>query len=289
MKFGLTGFPLGQMGVRLDGSSFDIVTRLARAADDLGFDFVSAQDHTVAPRTWAAEGGGEMWFEPFTVLAVAASATSRVRLLTDVLILPYRSPFAVAKSAATLDDLSGGRMILGVGAGYLEQEFEILDASFPDRGPRTDEAIDAIKHAWTNEWLSFTGTFYAAKDVAVRPRPVQQPHPPIWVGGNSMRALRRAVEHADGWDPFRAPPDRVVEALARARDLGLGDRPFDVCVPLRRGVYLQDKQQLDLDSIRRQRDQYAQAGATHLKVGFRGPSIDEYLRAMEQFARAILG
>lgn len=287
MRFGLSGFPLGQMGFRLEASSHEIVSRLARAADDLGFDFVSAQDHTVAPRQWAADGGGTTWYEPFVVLAWAAAVTTRVRLVTDVVVLPYRPPFAVAKISGSLDEMSGGRLVLGVAAGYLEEEFRILGASFDDRGARTDEAIEVIKRCWTDEWVDVSGKFFEAKDVAVSPRPAGRP--PIWVGGNSMRALRRAVEHADGWTPFRAPPDRVREALARARDLGLGDRAFDVAVPLRHGVYAEDRVSLDVEEIRRQADQYAEAGVTHLKVGFRGPGIDEYLRAMEQFAAAVIG
>lgn len=289
MRFGLTAFPLGQMGIRLaDASSAEIVTRLSQAADELGFAFVTAQDHTLAPRDWAAQGGGTTWHEPFTVLAHAAAVTKRVRLLTDVVILPYRSPFQTAKIAASIDDLSGGRLILGVAAGYLQEEFEILGAPFEERGAVTDEAIEAIKHAWTNEWTDFSGAFYTAKDVAVSPRPVQQPRPPIWVGGNSMRALRRAVEHADGWDPFRGSPDDIRDALTHARDAFGLDRPFDVAVPLRRGVYTEDDRTLDLDSIRRQVEAYEEAGVTYLKCGFHGPTVEAYLDAMHQFAERVV-
>jgi probable F420-dependent oxidoreductase len=289
MRFGLTAFPLGQMGIRLGGaSSAEIVTRLSKAADDVGFEFVTAQDHTLAPREWAEDGGGTMWHEPFTVLAHAAAVTKRVRLLTDVVILPYRSPFQTAKIAASLDDLSDGRLILGVAAGYLEREFEILGAPFENRGAVTDEAIEAIKHAWTTEWTDFSGKFFTAKDVAVSPRPAQQPRPPIWVGGNSMRALRRAVEHADGWDPFRGSPDQIRDALKHARDAFGLDRPFDVAVPLRRGVYIPDDKTIDVDSVLRQADAYENAGVTHLKCGFHGPTIEDYIRGMEVFASAVI-
>jgi probable F420-dependent oxidoreductase len=277
------------MGFRLDASPAETVTRLARAADELGFAFVSAQDHTVAPRAWAEAGGGTTWYEPFVVLAWAAAVTTRVRLLTDVVVVPYRSPFQIAKIAGSLDALSGGRLILGVAAGYLEEEFRILGASFADRGPRTDDAIEVIKRCWAEEWVDVSTPYVEAKDVAVSPRPVQEPRPPIWVGGNSWRALRRAVEHGDGWTPFRADPDRVREALRRARErYGLAPgRRLAVAVPLRRGVHRPDGT-LDVDSILRQAEAYAEAGATHLKVGFRAGTPEEYVSLMERFASAIL-
>ena len=276
------------MGVRLGGAPAETVVSLAKAADEQGFAFVTAQDHSVAPRQWAAEGGGQTWFEPFVVLSYAAAITTRVRLLTDVVIVPYRSPFQLAKISASLDQLSGGRLILGLGAGYLEEEFKILGASFEDRGDRTDDAIEVIKRCWTEEWVDVSTAHFEAKDVSISPQPVQQPRPPIWIGGNSWRALRRAVEHADGWSPFKGDPDRIREAVRRARELGLtDDRPFDIAMPLRRGVHKPDRT-LDIDSILRQADEYADAGVTHLKVGFRAESPAEYVSKMEIFARDVI-
>jgi probable F420-dependent oxidoreductase len=277
------------MGVRLGDAPAETVVRLAQAADELGFDFVTAQDHSVAPRQWAADGGGQTWYEPFVVLSYAAAVTKRVRLLTDVVIVPYRSPFQLAKIAASLDQLSGGRLILGVGVGYLEEEFKILGASFADRGARTDDAIEVLKRCWTEEWVDVSTPYFAAKDVSISPRPLQSPRPPIWVGGNSWRALRRAVEHADGWTPFRGDPDRVREALRRARDdygLSAGS-PFDIAMPLRKGVHREDGS-LDIDSIRRQVDALAEAGVTHVKIGFRAASPEEYVSKMVAFASEVI-
>ncbi|MFN2613630.1 MAG: TIGR03619 family F420-dependent LLM class oxidoreductase [Actinomycetota bacterium] len=285
MRIGLSGFPLGQMKATLDAPPFEVITRIARAADDLGFEFVAAQDHTVAPRAWAAEGAGETWFEPFSVLSTAAAVTSRVRLLTDVIVLPYRAPFMVAKTAASLDTLSSGRLILGVAAGYLEQEFGILHADFAARGAVTDESIEVIRACWTGEWVDFKGTHFEARDVSVSPRPATPP--PIWVGGNSMRALRRAIQLGDGWTPFRGNPATIKAMLddAFAR-WGKPDR-FDVCVPLRGGIYNEDKETIDGDGVKRQLDALARAGVTYVKAGFRGPRLDDYLRGMERFARAV--
>jgi probable F420-dependent oxidoreductase len=278
------------MGVSLGDSPAATVVALARAADELGFDFVTAQDHSVAPRQWAADGGGQSWYEPFVVLSYAAAVTSRVRLLTDVLIVPYRSPFQIAKIAASLDQLSGGRLILGVGSGYLEEEFDILGASFADRGAVTDESLEVVKRCWTEEWLDVSTEHFQAKDISIAPRPVQTPRPPIWVGGNSWRALRRAVEHGDGWTPFfRENPERVAEGVRRARDdYGLApDRPFDIAVPIRRGLH-NDDGSVNVDNALRQSEAMAEAGATHIKVGFKAATPDEYVSKMETFARWVI-
>jgi probable F420-dependent oxidoreductase len=288
MKFGLVGFPLGQVYSQVDRPPREVVERVARAAEDGGFDFICAQDHIIAPRAWAAERNGAEWFDPFAILGFVAAITTRVRLVTDIMVLPYRTPFTLAKYVSSLDQLSSGRVTLGVAAGYLEQEFRIVGAEFERRGDWTDEGIEAIKHAWTNEWIDFKGEFIEAHDVTVSPRPVQQPHPPIWVGGNSMRALRRAVEHAQGWTPFRRTPEQIQEALKRARDdYGL-DRSIDVAIPIRRGVYNEDKSEIDVDSIRSQVEAYAKAGVTHIKIGFRGPTLDGYVRAMERFSKEVI-
>ncbi|MGH2794217.1 MAG: TIGR03619 family F420-dependent LLM class oxidoreductase [Actinomycetota bacterium] len=277
------------MGVRLGDSPAATVVALARAADELGFDFITAQDHSVAPRQWAADGGGQTWYEPFVVLSYAAAVTSRVRLLTDVLIVPYRSPFQIAKIAASLDQLSGGRLILGVGSGYLEEEFNILGASFAERGAVTDESLEVLKRCWTEEWLDVSTPHFEAKDISISPQPLQSPRPPIWVGGNSWRALRRAVERGDGWTPFfRENPERVREAVRRAGEYGLEPgRAFDIAVPIRRGLHKEDGS-IDVDSALRQAEAQAEAGATHIKIGFKAASADEYVSKMETFARGVI-
>jgi probable F420-dependent oxidoreductase len=287
MKYGLVGLPLGRLYASLDASPRATVLRIARAADEFGFDFVCAQDHIVAPREWAEPGNGTTWYDPFSTLSFIASATERVRLLTDVIVLPYRSPFAVAKCAATLDQLSDGRVVLGVAAGYLEREFRILGAEFERRGAFTDEAVEAIKAAWTNEWVNVSGEFVNAHDVAVSPRPLQQPRPPIWVGGNSLRALRRAVEHGDGWTPFTGSPERLAASMRTARDdFGL-DRPFDVAA-LMREVFAEDERHIDANGVLRRSETLAAAGVTHVKVAFHGPTLDDFVRAMEEFATGVI-
>jgi probable F420-dependent oxidoreductase len=180
------------------------IAEMARAAEQAGFDALSVTDHPMPPARWVAAGGHHS-LDPFVALSFAAAATTRIRLLTHVLVLPYRNPFLVAKAASSLDALSGGRLLLGVAAGYLEGEFAALGADFAGRNDASDEAIRALRAAWSGEPVDFAGAGFAARGNAQRPPPLQRPGPPIWVGGNSRRAIRRAVELGDGWLPFPAP------------------------------------------------------------------------------------
>ncbi|MCZ6463759.1 MAG: LLM class F420-dependent oxidoreductase [Proteobacteria bacterium] len=184
--------------------SGEAVAECARAAEAAGFDAAFVTDHPVPDDRWLAAGGHHT-VDPFVALSFAAAATEGLRLQTNVLVLPYRNPFLVAKAAASLDALSGGRLILGVAAGYLESEFAALGVDFAERNELSDEAIIAIKRAWGEEGVAMRGRHFEAAGNTQLPRPVQKPHPPIWVGGNSRRAIRRAVELADGWLPFPAP------------------------------------------------------------------------------------
>jgi probable F420-dependent oxidoreductase len=247
----------------------DMVVR----AEELGFWGVTAPDHIVAPGEWAQSGGGEQWFDPFVLLSFLAAATSRIRLITHVIVLPYRSPFAVAKAVASLDRVSGGRAVFGAGSGYLEREFEILDVPYEDRGERTDEAIRAITTCWSEERPEFHGRFFDIAHAAVAPRPVQQPRPPIWIGGNSMRAVRRAVELGDCWTPFIAEPEDIAGGAERASKLG---RSIEIAAPLGR---------LDAEDDPSERAAaFVDAGAGYLKCGFRGRTPDEWLGNLERFA-----
>ncbi|HLK11289.1 MAG TPA: LLM class F420-dependent oxidoreductase [Candidatus Binatia bacterium] len=190
------------------GSPFvtaDGVGDVARAAEAAGFDAVAVTDHPLPTVEWMASGGHHA-LDPLVTLAVVAAATRRLRLLTYVYVLPYRNPFLTAKAVASLDVLSGGRVTFGVAAGYLEPEFTALGVPFAERDTRCDEAIRAMKAAWTEDPIDFAGSHFAARGHTVEPRPVQRPHPPLWVGGNSRKAIRRAVTLADGWMPIYNPP-----------------------------------------------------------------------------------
>jgi probable F420-dependent oxidoreductase len=181
------------------------IAEMAQAAESAGFDAVFVTDHPFPDDAWLA-GGGHHALDPFVALAFAAAATTTLRLHTNLYVAAYRNPFLSAKAVATLDHLSGGRVILGIGAGYLEPEFAALGVAFDERNDLTDESIVMMKRAWAESGVVATGRhFDASAGHTMLPRPVQQPHPPIWIGGNSKRAIRRAVELADGWMPMPNP------------------------------------------------------------------------------------
>lgn len=177
------------------------IAEVARAAEQAGFDAVFVTEHPFPENEWLATGGHHA-LDPFVALAFAAAATSRLRVLTNLCVVPYRNPYLLAKAALSLDVGSDGRLILGCGAGYLEAEFAALDQPFDDRNDRFDAALVAMKAAWTGEPVAVPES---GASHTMRPLPSQRPHPPIWIGGNSRRALRRAVELGDGWMPFPNP------------------------------------------------------------------------------------
>lgn len=210
-------------------ASADVVQRLcsvAQAAEALGFDSVWVGDHTLFPLKLPPKDDGskfsfdpeEPYLEPLTALAYVAAITRKVRLGTAALVLPTRNPVLTAKAAATLDVLSGGRLILGVAAGWLQAEFGLLQVPFRLRGRMTDEAIAVIKELWTSEAPRFEGRFYRFADCRCEPRPLQKPHPPIWIGGESDAALRRVVRCGNGWLARARSPGEYAGRLAVLRE-----------------------------------------------------------------------
>jgi probable F420-dependent oxidoreductase len=182
----------------------EAIAEMARAAERAGFDAAFVTDHPAPEDRWLRSGGHQA-LDPFVALSFVAAATTRLRVQTHVLVAAYRNPFLAAKAIASLDVLSRGRVIVGLAAGYLEPEFAALGVDYAERNELTDEAILAMKRIWSGESLSLEGRHFRAAAHTVLPRPLQRPHPPIWIGGNSQRAMRRAVELGDGWLPFPAP------------------------------------------------------------------------------------
>jgi probable F420-dependent oxidoreductase len=204
--------------------------RIAQACDRSGFFYVAVCDHVCVPRE-RAEAMRTTWYDTVATLGFLAAATRSVRLMSHVYILPYRHPLQTAKAFATIDALSGGRTILGVGAGHLEGEFATLGIEFRRRGRLLDEAIDVIKTSFREEFVRFEGDVWKVDDMGLRPRPVQQPRPPIWVGGSTPAALRRAAERGDGWLPQgtpRAELPAAIDTIRTHRRRTLGDRPIEI-------------------------------------------------------------
>ena len=212
MKYGLTLPGRGPLATP------DNLAAIARRAEALDYDVVLFGDHIVVPRhiaspypyTETGEFPGSasgVAMEQLTVLAFLAGQTQRIRLATSVIIVPHRNPLVAAKALATLDVLSKGRLVVGVGVGWRREEFEALGLPpFEERGAVTDEYIRAFKELWTSDDPRFEGQYCRFSNLAFLPKPVQKPHPPIWVGGESRRALRRTAELGNGWYPISANP-----------------------------------------------------------------------------------
>ena len=196
------GIPVDHVHARQEFVTGDAIAEMARAVEAAGLDAVYVTDHPAPDDRWLA-GGGHHAQEPLVALAFAAAATTRIRLHTHVYVAAYRNPFLAAKSVATLQNLSGGRVILGVAAGYLRPEFAALGVDFDARNGLLDESIALMRRACSEDGVAVEHAGYSTRGVT------QLPHPepiPIWIGGNSTRAMRRAVEVGDGWSPFPNPP-----------------------------------------------------------------------------------
>ncbi|MEV4947633.1 TIGR03619 family F420-dependent LLM class oxidoreductase [Streptomyces sp. NPDC053755] len=190
------------------------LVEIARVADRTGFDYIASCDHVAIPRRLAGPMS-TVWYDPVATLAFLAAATERVRLLSHVAVVGLRHPLVTAKAYATLDHLSGGRLVLGVGAGHVQEEFEAVGADFAGRGPLLDETIDALRAALgPEEYPEHTGERFAFKDLGQLPRPAQE-RVPVWVGGSSPAAVRRAALRGDGWLPQGDPRDRLPALIAR--------------------------------------------------------------------------
>lgn len=191
------------------------VARMARAAEASGFDGYGFTDHPAPSQRWLDAGGHDA-LDPFVALGFVAAATTTIHLIPNIVVLPYRNPFVVAKAGATVDVLSGGRFVLATGAGYLRSEFTALGVDPDERNELFDEAIDVIRAVWSDDAVTVTGRHFDARGVSGRPRPASPP--PIWIGGNSAAARQRVAERGDGWCPFPAPANLARTARTVALD-----------------------------------------------------------------------
>ena len=243
-----------RIGVSLPNVGLDhgkeMVLPVAEAADRLGFDSVWAAHHVTLPYereskypyghsgTEVAMSPGMQWLDPLVTLALVSAVTDRVRLGTSVLVLPYRNPVNLAAEAAALDVLSDGRFVLGVGAGWMREEFGALGIDAAERGARTDEHIEVLRALWTQDPASFSGRFSSFDGIVLATTPRTEGGPPVWVGGNTDVALRRAARLGDGWHGFEVYPEDmpgVRERLARVAGEA-GRDPGDLALSVVRGL-----------------------------------------------------
>ncbi len=213
------------------GTATDIAN-ISSWADHLGFDYLTCSEHIAVPIE-AATTRGSVYWDPLATLSYLAAFTSRIRLATSVVVLGYHHPLAIAKRYGTLDRISSGRLILGVGVGSLREEFDLLNASWDDRGQRADDAIRALRSSLSTTTPTYRGKYYQYTSLDIRPCAVQR-HVPVWVGGRTVRSLHRAVELADGWMPFAVSLTQAAKMLSSVDipddfEVALGTSPLDPC------------------------------------------------------------
>jgi probable F420-dependent oxidoreductase len=299
----------------------DTIRQIAQTAESLGYDILTVSDHLVVPQqvdakypysetgefAWTADGSTDC-MEQFTLLPWLAAITERVKLLTSVVVIPHRGPVFMAKSIATTDQLSGGRVIMGCGAGWMREEFEALNIpDFDARGRVTNEYIEAMKVLWTESNASYNGEFVQFNNVAADPKPVQKPTPPIWIGGESLAAIRRTVAVGDAWYPFGSNPKfrmDTIETFAVRRD-----KLFAVAEEAGRDpntiglsyscAFHNETEQVHSDGGRQMftgtAEQRAEdiralekAGVTSMLVNVTAPELPHMLERMESFATEVM-
>ena len=307
------GFYLPNSGLTVEP---DALAEIARQGERLGFHSMVAPDHIIQPTKinspYPYTVGGDFvgrrdgeWPEQLTTLAFLAGITERIRLVTSVMVAPYRNPILTAKMLATVDRLSKGRLTVGVGVGWMEEEFEALDAPpFAERGAVTDEYLRAFKELWTSANPTFDGKYCRFSGLTFLPKPVQKPHPPIWVGGQSRRAIRRAAELGDAWHPVGAIPAAPLEpqelsdnvATLRRYAERAGRDPAKIEVAMKAPFYdagiaptgARRRFSGSPEEVLRDVHTYSEIGVSHIIFDFRRPDLDQTLDRMESFAEEVM-
>jgi probable F420-dependent oxidoreductase len=296
----------------------EILTKLAEKADALRYSTLFVTDHVIIPTTYrsrypysttgqAAADWNEGYLEPLALMSYLAGVTSRVALGTSVLVVPYRNPVVTAKMLATLDVMSGGRVILGIGVGWLEEEFQALAAPpYAERGRVTDEYIRLMRECWTREPVEWKGRYYTMGEVSVLPKPRQPDGIPIWAGGHTDAALRRTGELADGWHPIGHRPPAVLNPDEYADRVAIihgwakkaGRRPEDITLSFRTPLELRsartrasagDRQPFRGTAAEVIADirAYQAIGVTHFVFDMVPPDLRQQLAMMERFAEDV--
>ena len=280
------------------------IATMAGAAEAAGIHGFGLTDHPAPSQRWL-EAGGHDALDPFVTLGFAAARTTTLRLIPNIVVLPYRNPFVVAKSGATLDLLSGGRFTLAVGVGYLKREFAALGVTYDERIELFEEALQVIRAVWTSDDISFEGKHFTAKGITAHPRPISQPHPPIWIGGNTSSSRQRVAQYGDGWCPFPAPPQlaktsgtAVIDSVERLSE-GIDDlrrrcdaagrdwSAIDITFTNFEGGSPTDDQ-FNGDAYLGGLEKLAALGVTWLSVALPGDSVAHALETLERFRTQVI-
>ena len=294
MKFGIALPNFGKYAKR------DAILSVAKTAETLGFDSIWVSDHIVIPESH--KGFGNLFYEPLITLTYIAALTTKIRLGTSVIILPYRNPIVLAKMVSTLDVLSNGRVILGVGAGWLKEEFQALGVSYEKRGTMTDEYFKVLKTLWSQEKPKFSGKYNKFAEINFLPKPIQKPYPPIWIGGHSRKAIERAVNLGDGWHPVGLTPDEIKEKAKYINKI-LAEkkrRKSDFVISLRKNLQIKRGSEKEIkegderetlrgttEKIIEGIEKYKNSGVSHLIFHILSGSLEGILETMEIYSRDI--
>ncbi|MGH7889397.1 MAG: LLM class flavin-dependent oxidoreductase [Thermodesulfobacteriota bacterium] len=292
MKFGISLPNFGKYATK------DSILEVALTAEELGFDSVWVSDHIVIPDSH--EGFGELFFEPLTTLSYVASNTKNILLGSSVIILPYRNPIVLAKMVSTLDVLSKGRVVFGVGVGWLEDEFSALGVSYDERGSITDEWIEVLKALWTKDKASFKGKYWEFSNFNFLPKPSQKPRPQIWVGGNGKKAIERALKFGDGWHAVGLTPEEITERTIFINEFLIKEsqKRRDFVISLRKNLQVvkekrpripDDRETLrgTPDKITKGIDRLRESGVSHLIFQVLSGTLKGVFETMQIFSKDI--
>jgi probable F420-dependent oxidoreductase len=280
MKFGLFGINMNTC------SNPEVAARVAQAAEAAGFESVWTGEHVVLPDPQVPPSPlppHSPLLDPTVALAFVAAHTKKVKLGTGIIILPQRNPLVLAKELASVDIVSGGRLIFGLGIGYLKPEFDALGIPFDQKGPRSMEYLEAMKAVWTQEQPAYQGRFVSFSGIQAKPQPVQKPHPPVVIGGHTTEAFRRAVQHGNGWYGFALDLDAMAKCIA-----GLKEAAKAVKRPGSLGeleISITPGPGLDLDMTKR----YADLGVHRLIPFRRAKTEQELLDFVSQCQNSLIG
>ncbi|OBG13259.1 LLM class F420-dependent oxidoreductase [Mycolicibacterium celeriflavum] len=279
------------------------IATVAAAAEAAGFDGFGFTDHPAPTQRWL-EAGGHDAVDPFVAMGYAAATTTTLRLIPNIVVLPYRNPFVVAKAGATLDLLSEGRFTLGVGVGYLKREFAALGVDFEERAALFEEALEVIRGIWTTDDFLYQGRHFTASGITAHPRPVSDPHPPIWIGGNTAAARKRVLAYGDGWCPFPAPALLAQTARTATMDAetltpGIDDlrRRFDEAGRDWSSIDITftnsegggpGSDDFNADAYLAGLEKLAATGVTWVQVGLPGDSLAHVLETIERFGKSVI-
>ncbi|MCI3272413.1 LLM class F420-dependent oxidoreductase [Streptomyces cylindrosporus] len=296
--------PVGQRDCDPELLRGEGMAAFARAAEAAGFDAVAFTEHPAPSRKWLGNGGHAS-LDPLAALAFCAAATTRIRLLTYLLVLPYRNPLLMAKAVATVDRLSGGRLTIGAGSGYLRSEFGALGVDFEERGALLDEALDVLRGLWAGEAFELAGRHFTARGQESVPGPVQLPHPPVWLGGNGRNSRRRVARAGQGWAPLLmgeesartarttalTTPKELAVAVGELRQMlrDAGRAPDEVDIQVHSPhTDLSVRGEVSADEHRRHLDELTEAGATWFVVRTSGRSVAEACEVLAAYGRDVI-